>query len=100
MNTYMSGSLVRTSAAYTDVNGAPADPTSVILKYKQGNGATQTVTYPTAPIVRDATGAYHADLDTSGWAGPGNRLDIQQWTGTGVVVAIGTDSYDVEPPGL
>lgn len=100
MNTYVSGSLVRTSAAFTDVNGGAADPTTVVLKYKQGNGATQTVTYPASPIVKDSTGNYHADLDTTGWAGPANRLDIQQWQGTGAVVAIGSDSYEVEPPSL
>jgi hypothetical protein len=100
MPTYMSGTLVRTRAAFTDVTGAAADPTTCTLKYKQGAAAAVTVVYPSAPIVRDGVGGYHADLDTSGWAGPGNRLDIQQWSGTGNVQAIGDDTWEVEPPAL
>jgi len=100
MNTYMSGSLIRSSAAYTDTSGTPADPSSVVLQYKADAGDTTTVTYPDSPIVKDGTGAYHADLDTSGWAGPARQLWIVEWTGTGTVQAIGVDSWEVEPAAL
>lgn len=105
MNVYMSGSLVRSNATYANLAGQPTDPTTLTLKYKQGNGATVTVScpnplIPVAPVVRDQQGQYHADIDTTGWVGPGNRLDLQQWSGTGAVQAIQPDSYEVEPPQL
>jgi hypothetical protein len=100
MNTYVSGSLVRSVATFANLSGVATDPTTITFKYKQGGGTVTTVTYPTAPIVRDTTGEYHADLDTTGWTGPGNRLDIQEWIGAGVVQAIASDSYQVEPPAL
>lgn len=99
-NTYMSGTLVRSKAAFTDVTGAAADPTTVTLKYRKGAGATTTVVYPSAPIIKDATGAYHADLDTTGWAGPGNLVELAQWQGTGTVQAIAVDSWLISPPEL
>jgi hypothetical protein len=98
MNVYKSGQLVRTNAVFTNISGTPTDPGTIVLKYKQGNGSTQTVTYPSSPIVRDTAGTYHADLDTTGWSGPGNRLDLQEWTGTGAVQGINDDAYEVEPP--
>lgn len=100
MTIYMSGSLVRTSASFTDVAGVAADPTTVTLKYKKDAGATTTVVYPSAPIIKDSTGHYHADLDTTGWAGPGNQLWETEWIGTGAVIAIGDDPWYVEPPAI
>ena len=100
MNTYMSGSLVRTTAAFTNTAGAAADPTTIVLKYKTGAGATTTVTYPSAPIVRDGTGAYHADLDTTGWAGPDPLQWLTEWIGTGTVQAIAAGGWLVTPPVL
>src|SRR5258707_2398472 len=100
MNTYKSGTLARSSAAFVNTAGAAADHTTITLKYKLGNGAVQTVVYPAAPTVRDSAGNYHADFDTTGWSGPGNRLDIQEWIGTGAVVAINDDAWQVEPPAL
>jgi hypothetical protein len=96
----MSGSLVRTSAAFADINGNPADPTTVTLKYKPGAGSTTTVTYPSSPVVKDSTGAYHADLDTTGWTGPDDLLYATEWTGTGNVQAIAADYWQVTPPAL
>ena len=97
---YMSGSLVDTIPAFVNEAGAPADPTVVTLKYRKGAGATTTVTYPATPIVRDGAGAYHAALDTTGWAGPGLQRWTVQWQGTGAVVAIGADYWDVDAPAL
>ena len=96
----MSGSLVRTSAAFADITGTPADPSTVTLKYKTGAGSVTTATYPSSPIVRDSTGAYHADLDTTGWAGPDDLLYATEWAGTGNVQAIGSDYFQVTPAAL
>lgn len=94
----MSGQLVRTKTTFVDINGNPIDPTTITLKYKDAGGAIQTVTYPTAPVVKDATGVYHADLDSTGWTGPGNALWLVEWIGTGACQAINTDEWIVEPP--
>lgn len=100
VNTYMSGSLVRTTAAFTNAAGQAADPTTITLKYRSGAGSTTTVTYPTAPIIKDSTGNYHADLDTTGWAGPDPLLWLTEWIGTGTVQAIASGAWLVTPPVL
>ena len=101
MNTYPSGTLVRTSAInWTQLGGGIADPTTITLKYRAGGGSITTVTYPNSPIVRDSQGNYHADLDTTGFAGPGLQLWEVEWIGTGTVQVIGNDSWQVSAPTL
>lgn len=101
MNTYVSGTAVRTRARnFTNIDGTVADPDTVTLRYRKGSGGTNTVVYPSSPIVKDSVGNYHADLDTSGFAGPGLQFWQVQWTGTGSVAAIGNDSWNVEAPTL
>jgi hypothetical protein len=96
---YKSGTLVISSALFQDDAGTATDPTAVVVKYKLGGAAAQTFTYGTdEEVVRDAAGEYHVNFDTTGWAGPDNRLDLTQWTGTGDVQAIGDDEWEVEPP--
>jgi hypothetical protein len=100
LNVYISGTLVRSVAAFVNTAGAAADPDVITLKYRKDAGSTTTVTYPSAPIVKDATGGYHADLDSTGFAGPGYQLWQAQWQGTGAVVAIGDDAWNIEAPAL
>lgn len=100
MNEYTSGTLVRSSAAFTDINGAATDPDTITLKYKSGSSATVTAVYPASPVIKDSTGDYHADFDTTGFAGPDTQLWITQWAGSGAVTAIGDDSFGVTPPSL
>lgn len=96
MNTYMAGSLVRSIAKFADINGNIGDPTTITLKYKIGIGSTTTVVYPSAPIVKDSTGVYHADFDTTGWAGATDLVYTTEWSGTGTIQAIATDSFQVD----
>jgi hypothetical protein len=98
VNTYMSGQLVRTSATFKDIDGNPADPATITLKYKDAGGSITSVTYPTTPIVKDSVGVYHADLDSSGWTGPGSALWLTEWIGTGAVQSINVDSWEVTAP--
>ena len=91
----MSGSLVRSSAVFTNIAGTPTDPTTTTAKYRAGVGATQNP----APV-HDGAGLFHVDIDTTGWAGPENLLYTCQWQGTGAVIAIGPDYFEVEPPAL
>jgi hypothetical protein len=96
MNTYISGSLVRSVAAFANSSGVLTNPSSISLKYRAGTGAVTTISGP----INDAAGAYHWDIDTSGWTGPGNLLYTCQWTGTGAIQAIGDDHFEVEPAAL
>lgn len=100
MNSYMSGTLVTSTAQFVNAAGVLADPTTITFKYRAGAGVTQTVVYPTAPVVRTATGVYYANIDTTGWVGPGNLLYTTEWVGTGAVQAIEPDYWSVEPPAL
>jgi hypothetical protein len=81
MNTYVSGSLVRVSGAFTGNNGAVLDPTVVKVAVLEPGAIVPTVkTYGTdAEVVKDGTGQYHLDIDanTSGvwryrWFSTGN----------------------------
>lgn len=100
MNSYVSGTLVTSTAVFTNRAGVITDPSTITLKYRIGNGAVQTAVYPAAPIVKDQAGTYHADFDTSGWAQPSDLVYITQWTGTGNVQAIQADVWRVTAPQL
>lgn len=96
MNVYTSGALVRSSASFVNAAGAPANPTTVTFKYRPGTGAVQTNSNP----ANDGTGAYHVDIDTTGWNGPDVQTFTCQWSGTGAVQAIGDDYFGVKPAAL
>lgn len=95
-HTYMSGSLVRTIATFTDITGAPANPTTVTLKVQVGVGATPSEPTP----MNDAAGVYHYDIDTTGYTGSGLQTVTVEWIGAGAVQAIAVDSFQVEAPPL
>jgi hypothetical protein len=81
---YDEGALVRESEAFTSLaTGLPADPAVVTLSWEVvpngtgSPGSATTWTYlGTGAIVKDSTGNYHADLDTTGKPG--------QWQGSWV----------------
>lgn len=103
-NTYPAGSLVRV-ATYTgaigsptggfrDANGNLADPTTITLKYSSG-GTTTTVVYPSAPIIKDGVGLYHADLDTTVNSSTKSWEWTYEWLGTGTIQAGAQSTFDV-----
>jgi hypothetical protein len=96
MNLYTSGSMVRSSAAFVNTAGVPTNPTTITFKYRAGAGSVNTIVGPT----NDGPGAYHYDIDTTGWAGPDTQLVTCQWQGTGAVVAIDDDYFGVTAPAL
>jgi hypothetical protein len=97
-NTYLAGNLVRVTAAFANAAGAAADPTTVTLEYRPGLGAAlTTVVYPTAPIIKDSVGNYHADLDTTG-SNPGVTVWDYGWFGTGTVQAVSTGAFTTTQP--
>jgi hypothetical protein len=108
VNSYVAGSLVRV-ATYTglitnpvfgfrDASGNLADPTVVTLKYRPAGGAVTTAVYPAAPIVKDAVGLYHADVDTTGSAPTAPVIWSYSWTGTGAVQGIAQNQFEATPP--
>ena len=79
-NEYVQGDLVRVSASFEDENGAASDPSGVKLDYKIGRAAKVTLTHGTdAELVKDSTGNYHADIDTSDSSG----ILYYRWYATG-----------------
>lgn len=67
---------VRATAAFQDLNGNPADPTTITLKVLDPAG---TITEP--PVFRTGTGSYYADFvlpnEPGSWS--------YRWEGTGDV---------------
>lgn len=101
LTVYMSGSLVRTTATFTDVTGALADPTTVTLKYRPGAGAAVvTLTYAGSQLTKLSTGVYYADLDTTSWVTAGSVTVTLEWIGTGACQAVATDTFQVTEPVL
>lgn len=96
MNVYTSGTLVRSSAQFVNTAGVPTNPTVITFKYRPGTGAVVTISSP----ISDGTGAYHYDMDTTGWTGPDIQTWTCQWQGTGAVVAIADDYFGVSVPSL
>ena len=63
---YALGALVRVSVTFTNLAGAPADPTEVTAKIKKPDGTVTALVYGThAALVKDDTGDYHVDIDAS-----------------------------------
>ncbi len=105
-NTYTSGALVRVATysgdisdplgGFRDASGNLADPLIVTLRYRASQtGPLITVVYPASLLIRDATGLYHGDLDTTGsptsvWA--------YEWLGYGNVQAPASNSFIVRAP--
>lgn len=106
VNTYVSGSIVRVAnytgtvanptGGFRDNNGNLTDPTTIILVYTLSTGLRTSVTYPTAPIVKDAVGLYHADLDTTGATPPLVEWKYE-WEGQGTIQAAAKNTFEVIP---
>ena len=85
MNYYDIGDLVRLSATFTDLAGAPVSPSAVVLRVKAPDGTVSTPT-PT----NDGIGVYRHDLAVT-QAG----LWCYRWEGTGAVTAAGERTFMV-----
>lgn len=97
---YMSGSLVTSTATFLDDTGTPADPDTITLKYKAGTAGTVTAVYPDDPVTRVSEGIYQAELDSTGFTGPGLQQWTVEWIGTGTVQAIAVATFTVVPAAL
>lgn len=107
MNSYLAGSLVRVAnysgsvanptGGFRDSSGVLADPTVVRLEYRAGPGQPLvTLTYPATGMVKDATGLYHLDWDTT----PAlvSAVWTYGWFGTGALQAAAEGSFAVDVP--
>lgn len=56
------GQVARVSVVLTDANAAAADPSALALKIKPPTGAVVTYAYGGGVLLKDAVGAYHADI--------------------------------------
>lgn len=64
MNTYDLGVVVRLSAAFTNLAGAPVDPGGVTFKIKSPLGVITTYVYLVdGQLLKDSTGNYHVDFE-------------------------------------
>lgn len=75
------GDSIRLNGTYTDIAGAAADPTAIVLTIKEPDGVVVTKNYPTpADITRTALGVFYYDFAITK-AG----RHVANWTGTGAV---------------
>ena len=90
---YDEGDKIRISASFVNISNAPADPTTVTVKYEKPGPPPVVTTkiYGTdVEVVKDSTGVYHIDisLDQSGsWR--------YRWIGTGDVEAAAQSTFSV-----
>jgi hypothetical protein len=59
---YDRGDTARLNLTVKDAAGALTDPAALTLTVRPPAGASTVYTSPAAPIVKDATGTYHADI--------------------------------------
>lgn len=79
MNRYPTQTLVRLSVAFTDLTGAPVDPTTVTVTVTPPDQAAQLITNG---ISHDGVGLYHYDQTV-------DRVGVWQyrWQGSGAAIA-------------
>lgn len=98
LNAYVVGQPVRLAGHFVDVDGADINPTVVIVKYRPPGATTVTKTYGTdVQVVKDSTGHYHIDVDTSPVVDvtPGHGIWRYRWYSTGTGQAAGEMQFTV-----
>lgn len=89
-NTYDLGNVIRLSVVFTQLGGAPIDPTAVQLNVRPYGGDIQTFTYALNQITRTGVGAYYCDFTPTT---PGQYF--YRFSGTGAAVAAGDGQFNV-----
>lgn len=91
MNNYETGNLVTITATFTNLSGAPADPSTVTLKVQDPEGVETVYTYALGEITRTGVGAYSiavAVAKAGFWT--------YRWEGTGTVYAAQEARFNVD----
>lgn len=90
-NKYDIGDQVRIEVVFTDEDGAGADPSVIVCKYRRPNGNTTTLEYGDGEgVTRDSEGSYYVDVVTDM---PG--VWAYRWEGTGVLTAAAEGEFMV-----
>ena len=103
MSTIFEGSTARfyITNAFTSISGTAVDPDTVTFAWQVQGGASGTYTYtngsgdPSGVIVKDGTGLYHADIDTTGRPGTW----VWRWYGSPVPSGADTTKTKVATEG-
>lgn len=85
------GQVARVNGAVTDAAGAAADPGELLLKVKPPTGDVVSHVYGAGVVLKDAVGAYHADI-TLDQAGAWNF----RWEAT--APNVGADEMSLQVP--
>ena len=98
MASYARGQLVRCSVQFVNkTSGAAVDPATVSFEYRVGSGSVTTYVYGTNnQLVKDSTGNYHVDLDTSSASGDW----YWRFSSTGVNQGAVEGKFTVKPTGF
>lgn len=91
-NVYTLGQQIRLMATFKNSAGTAADPTGVVLKYRDPVTSTVTTkTYGVDSVVKSSTGIYYFDLTLSN---PGEWW--YRWEGSGAIIATDEERILVE----
>jgi hypothetical protein len=94
MSDFEQGTLIRSTATFTNAAGANTDPTTVTVRYRVGTDTVTTKVYVTdAAVIKSATGIFYIDLAVGALDGTWHV----RWEGTGAVVAAVEASFSVKP---
>ncbi len=89
--TFTAGEILHWYTTFLSEPGAsPADPPEVIFAYQVDAGAWIELEYgEDISVVRDGLGQYHVDIDSTGWASPGETVRVvPEWASRGAPQAI------------
>ena len=96
------GTIIRfyTSSPFQTLDGTPTDPTTVVFGFQVAGGAVQQATFGTPEafgfIVRDSTGLYHIDIDTTNLPG----IWTYVWACSGVIQTRAEGQIEITEPVL
>ena len=85
------GDEVRFSMVFKDANDVDADPDTVTFRTRQSDGTEVSVISQTPPVIKDATGRYHADIVMT----QSGRFHWR-WVGVGTINVVEEDFIPVK----
>jgi hypothetical protein len=92
-NEYVRGQQVRLTGQPLDINGTPADPSTVAVTVTDPVGTSTIYTYAGAQVVKDSAGNYHYDLTTAGVTDAQLGYWIYAWVTTGTPAAAEKNTF-------
>jgi len=92
MNTYTEGELIKCTGTFTDEASVVQDPTGVRFVFETPAGVVTEYVYGTdVEVVKDSTGVYHVNLDTTDKPGTWKY----RFYGTGTGQSAGQNKFKV-----